>query len=134
MMKHRFLGHKKWLLPVILLLVILVFFTPVGSYAFTYFQAKIAATGEVIYTDEVTITSWRDAGDKKAMVWVQANANTEVDHLYKIHLFYDESKTYAAEATVTWTTAEKAALVEKKVTFTGLDMSATNAIYPQVIP
>ena len=125
---------KIWLPVAILLVCILAFFSPLSNYAFTLFQQKIAAVGEVNYTDEVSITTYREVGKTKVLVWVESNMNTQIDHTYTVYLYYDDEKDAAAgPVPVTWNVAQIPG-TEQRIVFSGLDLSLVSNVYPRVIP
>ena len=124
---------KKYRILLALVVCFVLFLSPLGTIAFSVFQEKIAAVGQVEYTDEVTITATREQGRTKFIIWVTSNPATVADNIYKCYIYFDDSKSPATGALdVSWTAAEILAVTEKKITFTGLDLSTVTVVYPSI--
>lgn len=117
---------------IIAILFTLLFYTPVGTYAFSYFAKQVAGLAQDRYTGEVTIIDTHASGTIKYSVWMQSTANTQPGHVYTLYLYFDDV-VQAQTATVNWVAGEIPGTI-KKVTISGLNMSAVTQIDPEVRP
>ncbi len=114
----------------LILVFTLLFYTPVGSLAFSYFAKQVAGLAQDRYTNEVTITDTHASGNSKYTIWVQSNAQTEPDKVYTCYLYFDDVVQVQTQ-TVSWTVAEIPGAT-KKLTFTGLNTSGVTIIEPEI--
>ncbi len=120
--KHRFA------MPILVFLVVsLLFFgTPIGSYAISLFQKTLAGMGQMLYTNEVTVTDIKVASLSKVTVTIESNNSTVADRVYSAYLYLDDVK-WATPQTVSFSAGEIPG-TKKKVTFTGLSLATVSAI------
>ena len=124
---------RHWWVKVIaiLMVVLLLFFgTPLGSYAVSFFQKTVAGMGQMTYTDEVGITDIKVKSLSKVTVTLESKASTVADRDYSAYLYLDDVK-QAVPQPVSWDAGDIPS-VKKKVTFDGLDLAATTVVDVEV--
>lgn len=122
-----------WGRSILALMVVLVLFfgTPLGSYAIQIFQKTLAGMGQMTYTDEVTIADIKVKSLSKVLVTLESKDATVVDRVYSVYLYLDDVK-QAVPQSVSWTIGEIPG-AKKKVTFVGLDLAAVTSVDAEVI-
>ncbi len=114
----------------IVLVFALIFYTPIGTMAFSYFAKQIAGLAQDNFTNEVTVVDTHASGNSKYTISIQSNAQTIPAHVYTVYLYFDDIVQPVTQ-TVSWTLAEIPGTI-KKVTFTGLNMSGVTIIEPEI--
>ena len=114
----------------IVLVFALIFYTPIGTMAFSYFAKQIAGLAQDNFTNEVTVVDTHASGNSKYTISIQSNAQTIPAHVYTVYLYFDDIVQPITQ-TVSWTVAEIPGTI-KKVTFTGLNMSGVSVVEPEI--
>lgn len=114
----------------ILMVFALIFYTPIGTMAFSYFAKQIAGLAQDNFTNEVTVVDTHASGNNKYTISIQSNAQTIPAHVYTVYLYFDDVVQPTTQ-TVSWTLAEIPGVVKKAI-FTGLDMSGVSIIEPEI--
>ncbi len=114
----------------IVLVFALIFYTPIGTMAFSYFAKQIAGLAQDNFTNEVTVVDTHASGNSKYTISIQSNAQTIPAHVYTVYLYFDDMVQPVTQ-TVSWTLAEIPGTI-KKVTFTGLNMSGVSVVEPEI--
>jgi len=122
---------KKFIQIVAIILVVVFLIGTTTTYAISLFQKNLAGSGQMNFTNEVTITDVKVKSLSKVDVTVESNAQTLALRNYSIYLYLDDVK-WETPMTVSWTAGEIPG-TQKKVSFSGLSLGPTGLVEVEVV-
>jgi len=115
----------------LMVLLLILFATPVGAIAISFFQKTLAGMGQMEYTNEVDIIDIKIKSLTSIIVSVESNDNTVADREYSVFLYLDDERWDFPEL-ISWD-IDHIPGSKEKVTFDGLDLTDVVKVDAEVI-